>query len=248
MSEDNNKKSGIGEVFETLGKKLAGYLIWTAILCVVFVILMKVIVNKIKIDADASIPQPWEVSVDFDEVEFGEYTSERKLVVYEQDLSVATTVTQAGFLSLEALTKKSVVIFKGMGNYTLDLSRISRDDIEVDAADHTITVYIPKPYPDVEALPEKTQVANENGLLAFSELRLSLSEATNLEKKGKALLLQEFNANEKARANAEQFATDAVEELLQPFADACVKNAVKDADDPFAIAPHYTVKAKIRND
>ncbi|MBQ6655406.1 MAG: DUF4230 domain-containing protein [Erysipelotrichaceae bacterium] len=121
-------------------------------------------------------------AVDFADVIVGSSTRQSLLIVDEQELSAPTVVTQAGLFKLGIFSKNQSVVYNGTAQYTVDISKITSDKIEVDAANHTITITVPYPeLHDVIFNPENTVFGDtEKGLLAFFDIKMSLEDSNTI--------------------------------------------------------------------
>lgn len=129
-------------------------------------------------------------AADFQEAIVGKATQKALFIVDEQELSVESTITQAGLFGWGALEKNQAVIYAGTAQYTVDLSKLSSKDIKVDDESHTITVEVPAvELHEVAFNPDKTIIGDSsNGLLAFGKVKLDMEQQQAVETEAKAKL------------------------------------------------------------
>lgn len=108
-------------------------------------------------------------AVDFEEAILGEATRQQLLIVEEQDVSINTTITDAGFLALGIFSKEQVLTIHGYGQYTIDLSEISADDISLDEDTFEVTIRIPHAeLHDTVFNPDETEIGDvDRGVAGF---------------------------------------------------------------------------------
>ena len=122
-------------------------------------------------------------AADFEDAIIGSASKKADLIVDEQELSVVSTVTQTGLFNLGILSKNQTVTYYGTAQYTVDLSKFTKDNINVDMENHTITVRVPHPeLHDIVFNPSKTVFgATEKGILAFGDIKMSQEESNKVE-------------------------------------------------------------------
>ena len=164
-------------------------------------------------------------AVDFADVIVGSSARQALLIVDEQELSAPTVVTQAGLFKLGIFSKNQSVIYNGTAQYTVDVSRITSDRIEVDAASHTITITVP--YPELHAVifdPANTVVGDtEKGLLAFGDIKMTVEESKTVEAEAVARLTEKAN-DEKCLAKAVDYGRYVLRDFYETAIEAITKS------------------------
>lgn len=155
--------------------------------------------------------------IDFSNAILGESREKSDFVVLEQDVSVSTRVSQA--LANLALFEKSQIIRSfGTGVYTVDLSKLSADDIALDDQLNLITIVIPHAvlsYVTVDV--EKTEFEEtKKALFAFGEIKLTNEQLNLLEQNIQDAMKEQLNGAE-LLAKADEFALSQVQKLLEPI-------------------------------
>ncbi len=121
-------------------------------------------------------------AVDFQDAVLGEASQHQELIVMEQPLEISTTITKAGLGNLQIFSKVKTITYFGTGVYTIDMSGIDADHIQVDMEKKQVTVVIPHSVlqyinPDID----KTEFEDtEKGLLAFGDIKLKTEDQNRL--------------------------------------------------------------------
>lgn len=117
------------------------------------------------------------------------------LIVYEQEMSTDTTITQEGWIKWSIFQKNQPVTFYGTAQYTVDLSRMKKEDIVFDEAKNMLTVKVLKPeLHDVVFNSDKTAFGDsKNGWLAFGDIKMSAEQSNAVEKEAITKLKEKAN-------------------------------------------------------
>ena len=158
--------------------------------------------------------------IDYSDPGLGESRTKSDFVVLEQDIEVSTRVSQA--LANLALFEKSQVIRSfGTGVYTVDLSKLTADDITFDPKLNLVTITIPHAalaYVTVDV--EKTEFEEtKKALFAFGEIKLT-NEQMNLLEQNIQSAMQEQLVSADLLAKADTAALSQVLHLLEPVVKA----------------------------
>ena len=155
---------------------------------------------------------------DFEEAILGESTRQKKLIVEEQEVYVNTAITETGLFNLGVFNKAQALTIHGTGQYTIDLSEITRGDISLNEDTYELTIRIPhavlhKVFFD----PSRTEVGHtEKGGLAFGESKLNAEQQKDFEVEATEKLTEKLN--EPARfQEADRFAKLSAYETYQPI-------------------------------
>jgi len=154
--------------------------------------------------------------IDFSNAVLGESRTKSDFVVLEQDVSVTSRVSQA-LANLALFEKYQIIRSYGTGVYTVDLSKLTADDVTVDEALQQVTVTIPHAaltYVTVDV--EKTEYEEtEKALFAFGEIKLTNEQLNLLEQSiDEAMHAQLETADMLAKADAH--ALSQVQKLFEP--------------------------------
>ncbi len=121
-------------------------------------------------------------AVDFQNAVLGEASQHQELIVMEQPLEIATTITKAGIGNLQIFSKVKTITYYGTGVYTVDMSVLDKDHVTVDLEKKQVFVKIPHAClqyvnPDLN----KTEFEDtEKGLLAFGDIKLKTEDQNRL--------------------------------------------------------------------
>lgn len=154
--------------------------------------------------------------IDYSDAILGESRTKSDFVVLEQDVEVSTRVSQA--LANLALFEKSQVIRSfGTGVYTVDLSKLSADDITFDPKLNLVTITIPHAalsYVTVDV--EKTEFEEtKKALFAFGEIKLTNEQLNLLEQNVQSAMQEQLESGDML-AKADVAALSQVLHLLDP--------------------------------
>ena len=154
--------------------------------------------------------------IDFSNAILGESREKSDFVVLEQDVSVSTRVSQA-LANLALCGKSQIIRSYGTGVYTVDLSKLSANDITMDEKLNLITITIPHAtlaYVTVDV--EQTEFEEtKKALFAFGEIKLT-NEQLNLLEQNIQDAMKEQLASADMLAKADTAALSQVLKLLEP--------------------------------
>ncbi|MPM60487.1 hypothetical protein SDC9_107338 [bioreactor metagenome] len=157
---------------------------------------------------------------DFSNAILGKSREKSEFVVLEQDVSVTSRVSQA-LANLALFEKSQLIRSYGTGVYSVDLSKLTEDDVALDNELKTVTVTIPHAalsYLTVDvdkAEYEETQKA----IFAFGEIKLTNEQMGLLEQSIQDAMRTELEtADMLAKADASAIAQ--VQKLFLPLVQA----------------------------
>ena len=164
--------------------------------------------------------------IDFSSAILGESRTKSDFVVLEQDVSVTTRVSQA-LANLALFEKSQVITSYGTGVYTVDLSKLSDQDISLDAELNLLTVIIPHAalsYVTVDV--EKTEFEEtKKALFAFGDIKLT-NEQLNLLEQNIQDAMQEQLGTSEMLAKADVQALSQVRKLFEPIVQSIAPEIV----------------------
>lgn len=160
-------------------------------------------------------------AADFQNAVLGAASEHQELIVMEQPLSIATTITKAGLGNLPIFAKMKDVTYYGTGVYTVDLSGMDASRILVDEETCTVTVKIPHTvlqYVNPEL--SRTEFEDtEKGLLAFGDIKLTAEETNQLEQSVYDAMRERLDSDD-LYEEADRFAKLKTWEIFQPLVTA----------------------------
>lgn len=173
-------------------------------------------------------------AADFEKPILGKSTRQKKLVVEEQEVYVNTTITDTGLFDFGVFNKAQALTIHGTGQYYIDLSEISAQDISLNEDTFELTIAIPHAalQTPVTFDPSQTEVGDtDKGWLAFGEIKMTQEQQKEFEKKS-CKELEEKLSEAECLEEADRFAKMSAYELYQPIVSA--------------VSPAYKVVIKFR--
>ena len=152
-------------------------------------------------------------AADFQEAILGDSEQLKKLEVYKQNVSDAVQLTNTGLANLKIFSKTQLLTYKGVATYTVDLGKLTKDDITLDEDAMTVHIKIPKPELDpININEDDIEFGDvERGLLGPEQNQEVQSEARNK-------MMEKLEA-ENVQEKADRFAALSVWEIYQPIID-----------------------------
>lgn len=166
-------------------------------------------------------------TVDFGQVILGKKDKLSRLEVMKQEVYVPYTSNQDGWLGIKIFNKETTILAAGDGIFSVELSGLKSSDIVTDDENKTVTVTIPHAVA-TSIVPDYSKskvIGTKNGILAFGEVKLTVSEKNEIDKKIQELL-QEKLSDSQILENADKFAEKSAWELFQPLVSAAVPGYV----------------------
>ena len=122
------------------------------------------------------------ISVTFEEPIVTKTEELAKMEVLSKELDIPAEIKEDGLFKLPIFTKIQKATYKATVIYTIDLSGISKDDFEVDHAEKTVTLRVPKPQSRVILNYDKFDFQDTNGkFFKTSDIRLTLKQVQQVE-------------------------------------------------------------------
>ena len=164
--------------------------------------------------------------IDFSNAILGESRTKSDFVVLEQDVSVTSRVSQA-LANLALFEKSQLIRSYGTGVYSVDLSKLTEDDVALDNELKTVTVTIPHAalsYLTVDV--DKTEYEEtQKAIFAFGEIKLT-SEQTNLLEQSIETAMREQLSTEQMQQKADTHALSQVRSLFEPIVQSVAPNYI----------------------
>lgn len=160
-------------------------------------------------------------AVDFKDAILGEASQHQEIIVMEQPLEIATTITKAGLGNLNIFSKVKNINYAGTGVYTVDMKSFSEDNVTVDEENKKVTVSIPHStlqYTNIDYDSVEFE-DTEKGLLAFGDLSLTTEQQNTLEQSIVAAMKEKLETQE-LLDKADEFAKMSVWNMFQPLVTA----------------------------
>ncbi|HAN50333.1 MAG TPA: hypothetical protein DCP96_01375 [Lachnospiraceae bacterium] len=122
------------------------------------------------------------ISVTFEEPIVTKTEELAKMEVLSKELDIPAEIKEDGLFKLPIFRKIQKATYKATVIYTIDLSGISKDDFEVDHAEKTVTLRVPKPQSRVILNYDKFDFQDTKGyFFKTSDIRLTLKQVQQVE-------------------------------------------------------------------
>ena len=158
-------------------------------------------------------------AADFEEAILGDSEELAKLEVYSREVSDVATLTQTGLGNIEAFSKYQYITYNGKATYTVDLGKLTKDNIIVNTKEKSVTIKVPRPVLEPINIPSENIEFGEverKSIFAFGDIKLTPEEQAKVETEAKKKMeekLKEDNILE----TADRFAKLTVWEMYSPI-------------------------------
>ena len=163
------------------------------------------------------------MQIDFSEVIIGSENESRKLIVYEQEATVSTQLTDSLIkkLDLDWLKKTQKVSYTGKGYFVVDLDKLTKNDVVEDKSKKQITVKIEHAYLEAIKINPEDIIIDEvkESFLAKGDIKLSVEDYNIMERELKSKLEEKFNSAINGQ-KADDIALKMVKEVYEPIVKA----------------------------
>ncbi|MDO5332352.1 MAG: DUF4230 domain-containing protein [Bacillota bacterium] len=164
-------------------------------------------------------------AVDFADAVLGDAQKLKKIEVYEQEISDAATIEDTGLFNLSVFSKSKIIKYTGTVVYTVDLSVLTSDCIELDEESATVIMHIQHPRQEQINIPEdKIEIGDtEKGLLAFGKLNVSIEENQKIQAGVRAKMEDRLKQSD-ILDTADRFARMVIWEMYTPIIKSVASN------------------------
>lgn len=177
----------------------------------------------VQLDLDSIYLKDSGVQIDFSEVIIGKEKESRKLIVYEQEATVSTQLTDNLIkkLDLDWLKKTQKVSYTGKGYFVVDLDKLTKKDVLEDKSKKLITIKIGHAYLEaIEINPEDIIIDDvKESFLAKGDIKLSVEDYNIIERELKTKLEAKFNSAENGQ-KSDEIALKMVKNVYEPIVKA----------------------------
>jgi hypothetical protein len=155
--------------------------------------------------------------VDFQDAILQKEIEKNELIVMEQPISITMTVSEMGLGNWEIFSKTKQITFKGTGVYTVNLSTLSKNDIDLDSENKVITINVDgSQLTYVNLNIEETEYEEtDKGLLSFGDINLTTEQQQQLELQVKQAMTKSLDSV-KYKDLADGFAQINIWKIYQP--------------------------------
>lgn len=157
---------------------------------------------------------------DFQEAILGDSEQLKKLEVYKIDVSDAVQLTDTGLAKLKIFTKTQLLTYKGTATYTVDLGKLTKDDITLDEEKMTVHLKVPEVVLEPINIDEKDIEFGdvERGLLGIGKMSMKPEDMAKIQEEARNKMNEKLE-EQKSSEVAERFAKMSVWEIYQPIVD-----------------------------
>ena len=164
-----------------------------------------------------------DVQIDFSEVITAKEKESRKLIVYEQEATVSTQLTDRliKILDVDWMKKTQKISYTGKGYFVVDLDKLTKDNIVQDKSKKEITIKIEHAYLQAIEVDPDAIIIDEvkESLLAKGNIKLTVADYNVIEKELKSRLEERFNIAENGQ-KADDIALKMVKKVYEPIVKA----------------------------
>lgn len=187
-----------------------------------------------QLDLDSIYLKDSGVQVDFAEVILGNEKETRKLIVYEQEATASTQLTDSLIkkLDLDWLKKTQKVSYTGKGSFVVDLDKLTKNDVIEDRNQKIITIKIDHAYLEaIEINPEDIIIEEvKESFLARGNIKLSVEDYNVIERELKMKLESKFNSAKNGQMS-DEIALKMVKEVYSPV--------IKSIDSEYSVCVEF---------
>ena len=158
-----------------------------------------------------------DITVSLKEAVLGTAQQQKKLVVFEQEISDIIKVEDKGKLPFNWSTKFQYVKYSGTASYTVDLSMLNEGNLTIDEEAKTLTISIPHAVQELDINEEETQADDTEkvGIFSIGDLKQSEEERNEVILEVKSNMEQKLKDQNTAEM-ADRMAILSVWEIYQP--------------------------------
>ena len=177
----------------------------------------------VQLDLDSIYLKESGVQIDFSDVIMGSEKESRKLIVYEQEATVSTQLTDSLIkkLDLDWLKKTQKVSYTGKGYFVVDLDKLTKKDVMEDRSKKQITIKIDHAYLEAIKINPEDIIIDEvkESFLAKGDIKLSVEDYNIIERELKTKMEDKFNVASNGQ-KADDIALKMVKEVYEPIVKA----------------------------
>lgn len=174
----------------------------------------------VQLDLDSIYLKESGVQIDFSDVIIGSEKESRKLIVYEQEATVSTQLTDSLIkkLDLDWLKKTQKVSYTGKGYFVVDLDKLTKKDVMEDRSKKQITIKIDHAYLEAIKINPEDIIIDEvkESFLAKGDIKLSVEDYNIIERELKTKMEDKFNVASNGQ-KADDIALKMVKEVYEPI-------------------------------
>ncbi len=160
-------------------------------------------------------------AADFQDAILGDSQQKKSITVYETSIRDTVQLTDTGLARLKIFSKTQLLTYKGTASYSVDLGRLTRDDITLDEAGMTVHLRIPHAVLEpINIKEDEIEFGDvDRGLLAFGKMKMTPEDTAKVQTEARNKM-EERLEEEKTAEQADKFAVMTVWDIYQPIIDA----------------------------
>ena len=155
------------------------------------------------------VNQENKVRIDYKQIILDELIEQKQIIIASNKMRIPFTQTEKHWYG----GKTQEIEFSAIGRFVVDLDKLNSQDIMVDEASKTVTIYMTKPTKMVELLEDETKFGEtKKGLLVWGDIEYTLEEVESIKHEVKCDALVEMD---KLMEQAKDCAKDSIESIIK---------------------------------
>ena len=155
------------------------------------------------------VNQENKVRIDYKQIILDELIEQKQIIIASNKMRIPFVQTEKHWWG----DKSQEIEFSAIGRFVVDLDKLNTQDIMVDEASKTITIYMTKPSKMVELLEDETKFGEtKKGLLVWGDIEYTLEEVESIKHEVKCDALVEMD---KLMEQAKDCAKDSIESIIK---------------------------------
>ena len=155
------------------------------------------------------VNQENKVRIDYKQIILDELIEQKQIIIASNKMRIPFTQTEKHWYG----DKSQEIEFSAIGRFVVDLDKLNNQDIMVDEASKTVTIYMTKPSKMVELLEDETKFGEtKKGLLVWGDIEYTLEEVESIKHEVKCDALVEMD---KLMEQAKDCAKNSIESIIK---------------------------------
>ena len=155
------------------------------------------------------VNQENKIRIDYKQIILDELIEQKQIIIASNKMRIPFTQTEKHWYG----DKLQEIEFSAIGRFVVDLDKLNNQDIIVDEASKTVTIYMTKPSKMVELLEDETKFGEtKKGLLVWGDIEYTLEEVESIKHEVKCDALVEMD---KLMEQAKDCAKNSIESIIK---------------------------------
>ena len=155
------------------------------------------------------VNQENKVRIDYKQIILDELIEQKQIIIASNKMRIPFVQTEKHWWG----DKSQEIEFSAIGRFVVDLDKLNNQDIIVDEASKTVTIYMTKPTKMVELLEDETKFGEtKKGLLVWGDIEYTLEEVESIKHEVKCDALVEMD---KLMEQAKECAKNSIESIIR---------------------------------